>query len=135
MARKIFVNLPVKDINKTKTFFTQIGFQFNAQFSDEKALCMIISDDIYVMLLHEDFFKTFTKKEICDAKKSTEVLVCLSAESKQEVDELVHKAVAAGASTPKKPNDGGFMYDWGFDDLDGHVWEIMWMDPAAVSQG
>lgn len=132
MARKIFVNLAVKDLKKTIEFFTHLGFDFNAQFTDEKAACMIISDDSYIMLLTEDFFKGFTKKEIVDAKKATEVLVCISAESREAVDALVNKAVAAGANTPIDKQDHGFMYGWGFEDLDGHQWEVMWMDPTAV---
>jgi len=132
MATQIFVNLPVKDLKKSIDFFTKLGYTFNAQFTDENATCMIISDTIYVMLLVEPFFKTFTSKGICDTSKHTEMLLCLSAESKQKVDELVGKAVAAGATTPREAQDQGFMYSHGFEDLDGHTWEIMWMDPAAV---
>ncbi|MVM32087.1 glyoxalase/bleomycin resistance/extradiol dioxygenase family protein [Spirosoma sp. HMF4905] len=134
MATKIFLNLPVKDLNKSIEFFTQLGYSFNPQFTDENATCMIISEDIYVMLLVEKYFKTFTKKEIADATKTTEVLICLSAESREAVDGLVSKAVAAGGTTPNEPQDQGFMYGHGFQDLDGHLWEVMYMDPAAINQ-
>lgn len=134
MSRKIFVNLPVKDLNKAIAFFTQLGFTFNAQFTDETATCMIVSDDIYVMLLTEAKFKTFTPKEICDATKSTEVLVCLSCESREKVDEMVCKAVAAGGTTYNEPQDHGFMYAHGFQDLDGHIWELIYMEPDAVNR-
>ncbi len=135
MATKIFVNLPVKDLNKAITFFTQLGFKFNPQFTDETATCMIVAEDIFVMLLTEAKFKTFTPKQICDATKSTEVLVCLSSESREKVDETVRKAVAAGGTTYNKPQDHGFMYAHGFQDLDGHIWELIYMAPGAVNQG
>lgn len=134
MATKIFVNLPVKDLKASIEFFTKLGYTFNPQFTDETATCMIISDDIFAMLLTHDKFKSFTPKEICDATKSTEVLVCLSCESREQVDELVGKAVAAGGTTYNKPQDHGFMYGHGYQDLDGHIWELMWMDPGAVNQ-
>jgi uncharacterized protein len=132
MATKIFVNLPVKDLDKSKEFFTKLGYSFNAQFTDENAACLVIAEDIYAMLLTEPFFKGFTKKEIADSSKSTEVLLALSTDSKQEVDELVQKAVAAGARESSDPQDQGFMYTRTFDDLDGHTWEIIWMDPSAI---
>ncbi|MBA2409362.1 MAG: VOC family protein [Gammaproteobacteria bacterium] len=135
MATRIFVNLPVKDLNKSIEFFTELGFTFNPQFTDETATCMIVADDIFVMLLTEDKFKTFTPKELCDATKSTEVLVCLSSESRESVDEMVRKAVAAGGSTYNEPQDHGFMYAHGFQDLDGHIWEIMYMEPSRINQG
>jgi predicted lactoylglutathione lyase len=134
MPRQIFVNLPVKNLNKSIEFFTQLGYKFNAQFTDETATCMIVSDDIYVMLLTEAKFQTFTPKAICDATKSTEVLVCLSCESRAEVDELVRKAVAAGGTTYNEPQDHGFMYAHGFQDLDGHIWELIYMEPEAINQ-
>jgi predicted lactoylglutathione lyase len=130
MTTSIFVNLPVKDLGKSVEFFTRLGYTFNPKFTDDTASCMIVSDTIFVMLLTEAKFKSFTPKEICDATKSTEVLICLSAESRADVDALVAKAVAAGGSTYKEPQDYGFMYGHGFQDLDGHIWEIMWMDPA-----
>lgn len=133
MATQIFVNLPVKDLDKSVAFFTALGYRFNPQFTNEKATCMIVSEDhIYVMLLVEPFFKTFTSKAIADATTSTEVLLCLSCESRAQVDELVAKAVTAGGSTPTKAQDHGFMYQHGYQDLDGHVWELMYMAPGAV---
>jgi predicted lactoylglutathione lyase len=113
-------------------FFKKLGFNFNAQFTDETAACMIISEDIFAMLLTMEKFKSFTPKEICDATKSTEVLVCLSSDSRKKVDELVGNAVAAGGTTFKEPQDHGFMYGHGFQDLDGHIWEIIYMDPSAI---
>ena len=132
MARKIFVNLPIRDMKRSQAFFKALGFSFNPQFTNEQGACMVVSDDIYVMLLVEPFFQTFTRKPIADARKSTEVLVCLSCESRAEVDELVKKAVAAGGTAPNPQQDHGFMYAHGFEDLDGHVWELTWMDPSAV---
>jgi predicted lactoylglutathione lyase len=132
MSTKIFVNLPVKNLDKSIEFFSKLGYTFNAQFTDEKATCMIITEDIYVMLLVESFFQTFTKKQIADAKKMTESIICLSAENREKVDEMVNKAVAAGAATPFPSVDHGFMYQWGYEDLDGHQWEIMYMDPSAI---
>ena len=134
MATKIFVNLPVKDLNRSIEFFSKLGYTFNAQFTDETATCMIVSEDIFVMLLTHDKFKTFTPKEICDATKSTEVLVCLSSESRERVDEMVRKAVAAGGTTYNEPQDHGFMYAHGFQDLDGHIWELIYMEPSALTQ-
>ena len=132
MATQIFVNLPVKDLNKSVDFFTRLGYQFNPQFTDETATCMIVSDQIFVMLLTHAKFKTFTPNVICDAKKSTEVLVCLSCDSRAAVDDLVCKAVAAGGSTYAKPEDHGFMYHHSYQDLDGHIWELVWMNPEAA---
>lgn len=125
---KIFVNLPVKDLNKSIQFFTKLGFTFNPQFTDKNATCMIVNENIFVMLLIERFFKTFTKKEITDSKKNTEVIVALSVDSKEKVDNIVNKAIAAGGKTSNKPTDQGFMYGWSFQDLDGHLWEILYMD-------
>jgi uncharacterized protein len=132
--KMIFVNLPVKDLKKSIEFFTKLGFGFNAQFTDDTATCMIVSDTIFVMLLTHEKFSTFTPNSICDARKSTEVLVCLSCDDAKAVDELVRKAVAAGGSTYNDPQDHGFMYAHGFQDLDGHIWELMYMDPSAVQQ-
>lgn len=133
MATKIFVNLPVKDLNKSVEFFTKLGYTFNAQFTSADATSMIISEDIYVMLLVEKFFKTFIPTDIADTSTTTESLICLSADSRAAVDEMIQKAVAAGGTTYKEPQDHGFMYGHGYRDLDGHIWEIMWMDPAAVN--
>ena len=135
MATKIFVNLPVKNIDRSVEFFTKLGFSFNAQFTDETASCMVVSEDIFVMLLTEAKFKEFTPNPICDATKSTEVLVCLSSESREEVDKMISNAVAAGGTTYNEPQDYGFMYSHGFQDLDGHIWETMFMEPSAVNQG
>ena len=135
MATKIFVNLPVKNLDQSVEFFTKLGFSFNAQFTDETATCMVVSEDIFVMLLTEAKFKEFTPNPICDATKSTEVLVCLSSQSRAEVDEMVRKAVAAGGTTYKEPQDYGFMYGHGFQDLDGHIWETMYMEPSAIEPG
>ena len=134
MARQIFVNLPVKDLKRSVNFFTALGYRFNPQFTDENATCMIVSDDIFVMLLVEPFFKTFTPNAICDAKKSTEAIVCLSCDSRAEVDDLVKKARAAGGTTPREPQDHGFMYQHGYQDLDGHLWELVHMEPPAESR-
>lgn len=130
MSTKIFVNLPVKNLNQSIKFFTQLGFQFNPQFTDETATCMIVSDDIFVMLLTYERFKSFTPNAICDATKSTEVLVCLSAESREAVDDRVRKAIAAGGTTYNEPQDHGFMYGHGFQDLDGHIWELIYMEQS-----
>ena len=135
MATKIFVNLPVKNLSKTIEFFTKLGFKFNPQFTDETGTCMIVGDDIFVMLLTHEKFKIFTPKAISDATKSTEVIVALSAESRGQVDGMVRKAVAAGGTTYNKPQDHGLMYGHGFQDLDGHIWEIFWMDPSTIKQG
>jgi predicted lactoylglutathione lyase len=132
VARKIFVNLPVKDLKKSMAFFGKLGFTFNAQFTDETAACMVVGEDIYAMLLTHNKFKTFTPKQICDATKSTEVLVCLSASNREEVNETVRKAVAAGGTTYNEPQDYGFMYGHGFQDLDGHIWELAFMEPSAI---
>ncbi|VWX59451.1 conserved hypothetical protein [Burkholderiales bacterium 8X] len=133
--RQIFINLPIKNLDRSVAFFTALGFGFNAQFTNASATCMIVGEgSSYVMLLVEDFFKGFTKKQIADAAKTTEVLICLSCESREEVDALVAKAVAAGATTPNAANDHGFMYQHGFEDLDGHLWELAYMDMSAMPQ-
>lgn len=132
MTKQIFLNLPVKNLNKSVEFFTRLGYTFNQQFTDENATCMIISDTIYVMLLVESYFKTFTTKEIANTKTTIEALLGLSAESKEAVDKLVDAAISAGGSQPKEPQDLGFMYSRTFEDLDGHVWEIFWMNPNHV---
>ncbi len=132
MATKIFVNLPVKDLNSSKDFFTKIGFTINPQFTDETAACVVISEDIYAMILTHTKFKEFTKKEIADSTKTTEVLTCLSTDSKDKVNEMVNKAISAGATEANDAMDYGFMYARSFNDLDGHIWEIMWMDMNAA---
>jgi uncharacterized protein len=132
MSRQIFVNLPIRNMERSKAFFGALGFSFNPQFTNDQGACMVISDDIFAMLLVEPFFQTFTKKAIADATRSTEVLICLSCSSRAEVDELVKKAIAAGGSAPNAPQDHGFMYGHGFEDLDGHIWELVYMDPNAA---
>ncbi|KUO07671.1 VOC family protein [Streptomyces sp. DSM 15324] len=128
----IFVNLPVSDLAASKAFFTGLGYSLNPQFSDENAASVVISDTIVAMLLTKPFYATFTKKEIADATTTSEVLVALSSESREKVDELVDRALALGATPSGETQDMGFMYGRSFDDLDGHTWEIVWMDPAAV---
>ena len=131
MATKIFVNLPVKDLNKSMTFFINLGYTFDARFTDETAACLVISDDIFAMLLTETKFREFTPKPLCDATQSTEVLICLSCESQTQVDDLVRRAITAGGTTYADPKDYGFMYGHGFQDLDGHIWELIYMEPEA----
>jgi predicted lactoylglutathione lyase len=131
MSTQIYVNLPVKNLNQSIDFFTQLGYKFNAQFTDETATCMIVSENIFVMLLTETKFKTFTPNAICDATQNTEVLICLSCESRTEVDEMVRKAIAAGGATYNESQDHGFMYAHGYQDLDGHIWELVYMETTA----
>ncbi|MCG8964692.1 MULTISPECIES: VOC family protein [Streptomyces] len=128
----IFVNLATNDLDASKKFFTELGYTINAQFSDETAASVVISDTIIAMLLTKEKYAQFTKKEIVDSTKASEVLIALSAESREKVDELVDKAVAAGGSISGETQDHGFMYGRAFDDLDGHTWEVAWMDPAVV---
>lgn len=130
----IFVNLPVKNLDKSIAFFTKLGYTFNPQFTDEKATCMIISDTIFVMLLTEPYFQSFLTKPVSDATKNTEVIMALSADSKAAVDDIVEKAIAGGATIPKEPQDLGFMYSRAFHDLDGHLWEYLYMDMSAMPQ-
>jgi predicted lactoylglutathione lyase len=132
MPSKIFVNLPVKDLDKSKAFFGKLGYTFNAQFTDATAACMVITDDIYAMLLTEAKFKEFSKKPIADAHKTTEVLIALSMDSKDEVNRVVDAAIKGGGSEARDPQDYGFMFLRSFNDPDGHVWEILWMDPKHV---
>jgi predicted lactoylglutathione lyase len=132
MERMIFVNLPVRDLAKSMEFFSALGFTFNPQFTDDKAACMIISDKAFAMLLSEPFFRGFTSNEVCDTSTHTETLLALSCESRAEVDQLVRKAIDAGGRHAKDPMDHGFMYGWSFYDLDGHHWEVLWMDPNHV---
>ena len=134
-SRQLFVNLPVSDLNRTVDFFAALGFAFNPQFTDDNAACLVVSGQIQVMLLTRPFFAGFTKKPVADARAATEVLLALSCETRDEVDALVAKAVAAGATTPIDAKDHGFMYQHGFEDLDGHQWEVFWMDPAFVQKG
>ncbi len=134
MARKMFVNLAVKDLDKTVAFFTKLGFSFDPQFTDENATCLIVSDEAFVMLLVENRFKDFTKKELADPTTHTEAILALSAESREQVDELAERALTAGGSPANDAIDMGFMYGRSFQDLDGHLWELIWMDPSAIGQ-
>ena len=121
-----------KDLEKSKDFFGKLGYTFNAQFTDETAASMVISENIFAMLLTQEKFKEFTKKEIVDSKTNTEVIIALSAENKEEVDELFEKAISAGGIEANETQDYGFMYVKSFEDLDGHIWEILWMEPTYV---
>jgi len=132
MSKQIFVNIPVKNLQASIAFFSALGYTFNAQFTDENATCMIIGDNIFAMLLVEPYFKTFITKPIADAKAATEMLVALNADSRDDVNKIVAAAFAAGGKRYAEPKDHGFMYQWGFEDLDGHIWEHFWMDPKHV---
>ena len=134
MKTKIFVNLPIKDLNKSVTFFTKLGFSFNPQFTDENATCMIIGEDIFIMLLVEKFFKSFTKKDVCDTSKNTEAIVALSIESREKVDQMIEKAIEAGGSEPREKQDQGWMYGRSFEDTDGHLWEVFFMEESAIKK-
>jgi len=128
----IFVNLAVNDVDASKKFFTELGYTINPQFSTDDCACVVISDTIIAMMLSKQRYADFTKKEIADPTTTSEVLLCLSAESREKVDELVDKAVAAGGTANSDVQDHGYMYGRSFDDLEGHSWEVVWMDPAAV---
>jgi len=131
MARQIFLNIAVKDLDQSVAFFTKLGFTFNPDFTNEKATCMIISENIFVMLLVEEFFQTFTKKEIVDSTKSTEAIIAISADSKAEVDTMIRTAISAGGKPSNPTVDHGFMYISSFQDIDGHLWEVCYLDPDA----
>jgi predicted lactoylglutathione lyase len=132
MIRQIFVNLPIKDMPRSQAFFKALGLNFNPRFTNEQGACLEIAENICAMLLVEPFFQGFTKLPVADARKSTEVLIALSCDSRAEVDALVARAMAAGGTTPNAPVDHGFMYQHGFADLDGHQWEVFWMDESAA---
>jgi predicted lactoylglutathione lyase len=132
MAQMVFVNLPVKDLKRSMAFFTALGYAFNPQYTDETAACMVISEHIYAMLLTHAKFKEFTPREVCDATRFTEVLVCLSCDSRARVIELVAKAVGAGGAKHAEPKDYGFMYQHSYQDPDGHIWELIYMEPGAA---
>jgi uncharacterized protein len=134
MASKVFINLPVKNLQKSIDFFSSLGFSFNPQFTDDTATCMIIGENIFAMLLVEEKFRTFTKKDISDAKRTTEVLIAIDAESREAVNDMVKKAEIAGGSIYREPDDHGWMYAHCFADLDGHQWEILYMDEKAIPQ-
>lgn len=132
MSKQIFINLPVKDLKKSIIFFRKLGFKFNPQFTDDKAACMIIGENIYSMLLLEKFFKSFTKKKVADAKKTTEVLIAIDVKSRKDVDRMIKKAVAVGGSLYNKPQDHGWIYGHSVADLDGHQWEVLYMDESKI---
>ena len=132
-AHKLFVNIPVSDLQRSIDFFEALGFSFNPQFTDATGTCMLVGEDAYFMLLTKDRFTGFSKRPMGDARKETNALFAISVESRGEVDEMVKKAVAAGGSYAVDPQDHGFMYGWSFYDLDGHHWEVFWMDPAAMN--
>ena len=132
MSRKLFVNLAVEDLNRSVSFFTELGFEFDPRFTDESATCMLIGEDAYAMLLDRERFKSFTSKELVYSQTHAEALLALSCESREEVDALVRKALDAGGSPAEDPLDHGFMYGWSFRDPDGHTWELVWMDMSAV---
>jgi predicted lactoylglutathione lyase len=134
-GRKMFVNLAVRDLKRSKAFFSALGFDYDPKFTDDNGACMIISDESYVMLLAESFFKTFTTREVCDTSRQTEALIALSCTSRNEVDEVVKSAIDAGGRDAMPAQDHGFMYGRSFYDLDGHHWEVLWMDPKAVELG
>ena len=135
MISKIFVNLPVNDLDKSMAFFKAVGFSFNPPFTDKTAACMVMSDDIYAMLLTHDKVKEFTEKPIADARKTTELLTALAVENKAKVNELADKAIKAGGTEAYAPKDYGFMFARSFEDPDGHIWEVFWMDPTQVQKG
>ncbi|HTF04912.1 MAG TPA: VOC family protein [Bacteroidia bacterium] len=132
MAQSIFLNIPVKDLAKSMDFFTKLGFTFNMQFTDDTAACMIIGENIYSMLLTEKKFREFTTKEITDTAKTAEMIIAISAESNAKVDEMVTNAIKAGGTETGSPKDYGFMYQRSFQDLDGHLWEVLYMDVTKV---
>lgn len=133
MATKIFVNLPVRDLDRTVKFFTHLGYAFNQKLTDDKAACMVLGENIFAMLIKEHFFQTFTKKKISDAQSTTEVLIALNATSRAEVDETIQKAIEAGGCIYREPEDHGWMYGHSFADPDGHQWEILWMDESRIT--
>ena len=133
-SRKLFVNLAVTDLDRTMAYWQGLGFAFNRQFTDDKAACMVLSEEAYVMWLRRDFFASFTKRQICDTSQATESLLCLSAESREAVNALIEKAIATGGQPAMPAQDHGFMYGSSFYDVDGHHWEVMWMDPAVVQK-
>ena len=132
MFRQIFVNLPIQDMARSQAFFRALGLEFNPQFTNEQGACLLIGENIYAMLLVKPYFESFAKLPAADATKTTEVLIALSCASREEVDEMVTKALAAGGTAPNPPQDHGFMYSHGFNDLDGHVWEVFFMDASAA---
>ncbi len=134
MPQAIFVNLPVADLDRSKRFFEGLGFSFNEAFTNDEAAALVISDTIYAMLHTPESLRRFTKKDIADARATTEVLLALRVESRERVDALFDKALAAGGKEQRETEDHGFMYGRSFEDPDGHIWEVFWMDPAQLPQ-
>lgn len=135
MHKQIFVNLPIENMARSQAFFRALGYDFNPEFTNDQGACLVVGENLFVMLLVKDFYQTFTKKTIADARSTSEVLVCFSCDSRAAVDALVAKAVAAGGTTPRPVQDLGFMYSHGFDDLDGHTWEFVHMIDASKALG
>ncbi len=135
MSRLLFLNLPVADLPASREFFAELGFEFNERFCNDGALCMVVSDHAYVMLLQRERFAEFVAKPVADATEATALTIAISANDREAVDDFTRTALAAGASVAKDPQDYGFMYQRSFHDLDGHLWEVGWMDPVAVEQG
>lgn len=131
MFNAIFVNLPVENLKRSVAFFTELGMKFNAQFTDESSTCMIVGENLYVMLLEHSKFSGFVQKKIAD-KDTVEAILAFSCDSADHVRELSEKAFAAGARKINEPEDHGFMFSWGFEDLDGHLWDLFWMNPEHV---
>ena len=134
MKKNIFINLPIENLDKTVEFFTKLGFTFNMQFTNENATCMIVEENIFVMLLVEEYFKTFTKKELINRKSQVGQLLSLNMESREAVDTFVNIALSSGATKASEPIDHGFMYQNSFDDINGYTWEIFWMDENHVNK-
>ena len=132
MQTKIFLNIAIKDLNRSIAFFTELGFSFNEKFTNDKGTCMIVGENINVMLLVEEFYQTFTKKQICDTKTTSEVLIAISVDSREQVDEIMQKAVKAGGTDYNQANDYGWMYQKTFLDIDGHHWEVFYMDENNI---
>ncbi len=133
-SRLIFINIPVKDLPATQKFFGALGFQFDPKFTDDSCACMVVSEQAYVMLLDQTRFASFTAKPVADARASTEAILCVSADDREGVDSFADAALAAGGTVANDPMDQGFMYGRSFHDLDGHLWEVMWMSPEAAEQ-
>ncbi len=131
--RMIFPNLPVRDLARAMEFFARLGFEYDRRFTDDKAACMTINEQAHVMLLTAPFFQTFTRRELCDTRTHVEQVIALSCTSRAEVDDLVARAIAAGGAEARAPQEHGFMYGRSFYDLDGHQWEVLWMDPKAIN--
>jgi hypothetical protein len=131
MHKQIYVNIVAADLPRSRAFFESLGLRFEPKFSNDSGACLVLGENLFAMLLTPDFMKGFTAKPLCDPRQSTEALICLSCESREEVDAIVARAVAAGGTAPRPPQDHGFMYGHGFEDLDGHIWELVFMDPNA----